>query len=112
MALKKEDIQYVIDVLTFYNENTELKNDNATNLLGKAFGTSRSLKILNRALEECSHEETAALPLQNVSGSALENDKNPFDLPDYCKKRGGCNHSNRICYDPTMHCYLDRRNGD
>ena len=52
------------------------------------------------------------LHLQNVSGSVLENDINPFDLPDYCKKRGGCNHSNRVCYNPTMHCYLDSRKGD
>ena len=72
MALKKEDIQYIIDTLTFYTENTELKNDRATHLLGKAFGPSRSLRILNRALAECSHEEKAALHLQNVTRSCTD----------------------------------------
>jgi len=51
------------------------------------------------------------LHLQNVSGSSSD-EPNPFDLPDYCKKRGGCNHTKRICHDPTMWCHLDSRNGD
>ena len=71
MALKKEEIQYIIDTLTFYNKNTELKNDSATNLVGKSFGTSRSLELLNRAMEECS-KGRAALSIQNVNGSAWE----------------------------------------
>lgn len=53
----KEEIQYLIDTITFFDENTVVKKDDTINHLGKVAGVFQSLRILNEALRENENEE-------------------------------------------------------